>query len=97
MGALGLFMRTSSAFRRCLHIFGTAAATFMSLKRRPIPATSGKDADPSVQNPASRRYTAVETAALGAAADRRALAQQRKWDRRLQEISGSICDGCSPT
>jgi hypothetical protein len=56
---------------------------------------SGKDPDPSVQNP-SRRYTAEESVALGAAADRRALAQQRKWDRRLQEISGSICDSCSP-
>ena len=33
-------------------------------------------------------------AALGVAADRRAQAQQRKWDRRLNKISGSICDGC---
>jgi hypothetical protein len=57
---------------------------------------SGKDTGPSVQNSTLRRYTAEETAALGAAADRRALAQQRKWDRRLQQISGSICDSCSP-
>ena len=71
-------------------VFALAIGTLMA----PGPV-SGKDADPSVQNPAARRYTAEETAALGAAADRRALAQQRKWDRRLQEISGSICDGCS--
>jgi hypothetical protein len=55
---------------------------------------SGKEAAASLQNASSRNYTAEESAALGAAADRRAQAQQRKWDRRLNEISGSICDGC---
>jgi hypothetical protein len=42
----------------------------------------------------SLRYTAEESAALGAAAQRRAEAQQRKWDQRLNKISGSICEGC---
>jgi hypothetical protein len=55
---------------------------------------SGKEAAASLQNASSRNYTAEESAALGAAADRRAQAQQRKWDRRLNKISGSICDGC---
>ena len=55
---------------------------------------SGKEAAGSLQNTPSRNYTAEESAALGAAADRRAQAQQRKWDRRLNKISGSICDGC---
>ena len=55
---------------------------------------SGKKAAASLQNALSRNYTAEESAALGAAPDRRAQAQQRKWDRRLNKISGSICDGC---
>ena len=48
----------------------------------------------SKQVPTVRHYTSAETAALGAAADRRAVEQQRLWDRRLKQISGSICDGC---
>lgn len=55
---------------------------------------SGKDAAGTSKNAHSRQYTAEESEALAAAADRRALAQQRKWDRRLNEISGSICNGC---
>ena len=55
---------------------------------------AGKDATTDRRDAPSRRYTAEESAALGAMADRRAQAQQRKWDRRLNLISGSICDGC---
>ena len=53
-----------------------------------------KDAAVSSQARTARHYTAEESAALGAAADRRAVEQQRLWDRRLKQISGSICDGC---
>ena len=40
------------------------------------------------------RYSAEESKALGDAAERQAKAQQRRWDSRLNEISGSICYGC---
>jgi hypothetical protein len=53
-----------------------------------------KGAAVSGRPPARRHYTAEESAALGAAADRRALERQRLWDRRLKQISGSICNGC---
>ena len=48
----------------------------------------------STQDSTVRHYTSEESAALGAAADRRAVEQQRLWDRHLKQISGSICDGC---
>jgi hypothetical protein len=44
--------------------------------------------------PVAPRYTAEESKAMGAEADRRARVAQRKWDLRLNKISGSICDGC---
>jgi hypothetical protein len=53
-----------------------------------------KEAAVSTPPRPERQYTAEESVALGAAADRRAEAQQRRWDRRLKQISGSICDGC---
>ena len=46
------------------------------------------------RSPLAPRYTAEESKAMGAEADRRARVAQRKWDLRLNKISGSICDGC---
>jgi hypothetical protein len=46
------------------------------------------------RSPLAPRYTAEESKAMGAEADRRARKAQRKWDLRLNKISGSICDGC---
>jgi hypothetical protein len=55
-------------------------------------------ANPNPQTPQAsfkkKVYTAEESAALGAAAQRRAEARQKEWDRRLNQISGSICTGC---
>jgi hypothetical protein len=48
----------------------------------------------SDRSPAASRYTAEESKAMGAESDRRARVAQRKWDLRLNKISGSICDGC---
>ncbi len=59
----------------------------------PVLAKESAKSDAHMRN-SSLRYTAEESAALGAAAQRRAEAQQRKWDQRLNKISGSICEGC---
>ncbi len=68
----------------------TLAFTF-GLGLLAFPATAAPGAPrqaPPVQ------HTAEEASALGEAAERRARAQERRWDRRLNEISGSICTGC---
>jgi hypothetical protein len=57
----------------------------------------GKEPEGSGARPptsALPRYSAEEAKALGDAAERRAKARQRQWDSRLNEISGSICNGC---
>jgi hypothetical protein len=46
------------------------------------------------RSPVAPRYTAEESKAMGVEADRQARLAQRKWDLRLNKISGSICDGC---
>jgi hypothetical protein len=46
------------------------------------------------RSPVAPRYTAEESKAMGAEADRQARLAQRKWDLRLNKISGSICNGC---
>jgi hypothetical protein len=58
------------------------------------PAAFAKELPDRARHPSAQTYTAAETATLGAAADRKAEAQQRRWDRRLNLISGSICKGC---
>jgi len=57
-------------------------------------AAVAKELPDRVRHPSAQSDTAAETATLGAAADRKAEAQQRRWDRRLNLISGSICKGC---
>ncbi len=56
-----------------------------------IPATAGPLAPR--QTPPGQ-HTAEEASAPGKTADRRAQAQEHRWDRRLNEISASICNGC---
>jgi hypothetical protein len=60
----------------------------------PVLAKDSAKSNAPVRSSLSQKYTADESEALGAAAQRRAEAQQRKWDKRLNEISGSICRGC---
>jgi hypothetical protein len=62
----------------------------------PWPALAVEPPDRNAASPNATRphYSAEESAALGAAARRLAEEQQRKWDRRLNQISGSICNGC---
>ena len=69
----------------CLLIAGGLIAGSPALaKELRVPDTS----------PVAPRYTAEESKAMGAEADRQARLAQRKWDLRLNKISGSICDGC---
>ena len=49
---------------------------------------------PTGRSPVAPHYTAEESKAMGAEADRQARVAQRRWDLRLNKISGSICDGC---
>jgi hypothetical protein len=60
----------------------------------PVLAKDSAKSNAPVRSSLSQKYTAEESEALGAAAQRRAEAQQREWDKRLNEISASICRGC---
>ena len=44
--------------------------------------------------PASKPYSAEESAALGRAARAKAEAQERVWDRKMKTIARGICTGC---
>ena len=41
-----------------------------------------------------RAYTTEESKKLGDEAQRVAETQQRIWDRKMKDVSGSICRGC---
>jgi hypothetical protein len=75
--------------------FLSCILTVVALTASPaVLAKEPSDTSAAAQSPPARRYTAEESAALGAAAQRRAEAQQRGWERRLEKISASICNGC---
>ena len=78
----------SLKFLSCILTVATLTASSAVLAKEP------SDTSAVAQSPPARRYTAEESAALGAAAQRRAEAQQRGWERRLEKISASICHGC---
>jgi hypothetical protein len=72
----------------------TYTLTILTLATLSVTPALGKDAERQTNSQTTRDYTTEESSALGAAADRRAKAQQQQWDKRLNAISGSICRGC---
>jgi hypothetical protein len=59
-----------------------------------MPAQAAGPSQRQARAASKKVYTAEESAAMGNAVQRRAEARQREWDRKLNQISGSICIGC---
>jgi predicted outer membrane protein len=72
----------------------TAAVALSALLLSAFAEAQERPASPPQPAGAKKAYSDAESAAAGAAIQRRNEARQKLWDRQMQSLSRSICTGC---